>query len=73
MAHPNIERRRALVAELSRFAVRFDPPVLKALSAEFGCTAQAIRRDLRAVQSEAALRERLGSFRHSSSDAASAV
>jgi hypothetical protein len=47
--------KRRVVAELARFAVRFDPPVLHALSAEFGCTPQAIQRDLRAVQSEGRL------------------
>jgi hypothetical protein len=65
MAHPNIERRR-VVAELSRFAVRFDPPVLRALSAEFNCSEQAIQRDLRVVQSEEALSARLDLLRSSS-------
>jgi len=50
----------------SRFAVRFDPPVLRALSAEFCCSEQALKRDLRAVATEAALRARLDSLRRSS-------
>jgi hypothetical protein len=63
MAHANFEQRRQTVAQLARYHVAFDRPVVKALATAFCCSPQAIQRDLRVVQSEAALRARLDSLR----------
>jgi hypothetical protein len=62
MAHLNIKARREEVAHLLRYGVRFEPPVIAALSREFSRTATAIRRDIRVVKSDTDLRNRLAHY-----------
>lgn len=59
MAHPNLERRRAAIAELLAQGVSIDPAAARRLARKFRCSETAIRCDLRAVAAEARLSERL--------------
>jgi DeoR/GlpR family transcriptional regulator of sugar metabolism len=62
MAHRNFNERRQRVAELARSLPVFEPPVLRELSAEFGCSLGTIRNDLRVVAADSALRARIDSL-----------
>jgi hypothetical protein len=58
----DIKARREEVAHLLRYAVSFEPPVIQSLCHEFGCTPHAIKNDVRQLQAQKEVAEKLSQY-----------